>query len=71
VLHHLISIGEKVEVLGMPSESDCENEMLVLVKYKKKQLAIPLAQLECLSKNENTLEVVADWHYWVRRGYQF
>ncbi len=66
-----LGIGEQVKVLGMPSEEDCQDEMLVLVKYKTKKLAVPLAQLECLSEDEDTLEAVADWHYWVGRGYQF
>lgn len=66
-----LSVGDKVEVHGMAGEENCEDDMLVLIGYKKKKLAVPLSQLECLSSDEDTIEAVEDWHYWVGRGYQF
>ncbi len=34
-------------------------------------LAVPLAQLESMSKDQDTKEAVGDWHYWLAQGYQF
>ncbi|MDR1968365.1 MAG: calcium-binding protein [Burkholderiaceae bacterium] len=67
-------IGSKVEVFDLALEDDCMSEIHVLVKYGKQsklKLAVPLAQLECLSGNEKTRQAVEDWHYWVARGYEY
>ena len=63
--------GDKVEVVGMASEEDCEKEMLVLIQWKKRQLAVPLMQLEGIKVDEETQQAIEDWHYWVSRGYEF
>jgi hypothetical protein len=60
--------GEDVEVRGMAPEDDCETEMFVWIDRGGKQLAVPLAQLEPLSKDPETNEAVGDWLYWVDRG---
>ena len=66
-----LKIGEEVKVLAMAPEEECESEMFVTIDYGGDSLAVPLAQLECLSTNEETAEAVGDWHYWVAQGYQF
>ncbi len=66
-----LNIGEKVEVLGLAPEEVCEADMFVWVRLPKRNLAVPLSQLLPLTKDEMTLEAVADWHYWVERGYGF
>ena len=63
--------GEKVEVVGMAPEDDCEKEMLALIKWKKRQLAVPLMQLEGIDVDEEIRQAIEDWHYWVNRGYEF
>lgn len=63
--------GEKVEAVGMPPEEECENEVFVNIKWQRRTLAVPLSQLEGISVDEETEEGIADWHYWVKRGYQF
>lgn len=66
-----LNIGDKVEVLGIAPEAACETDMLVWVRWPKRKLAVPLSQLVPLINDEATNEAVADWHYWVRQGYQF
>ena len=66
-----LSKGEKVEVVGMPPEDECEKEILVSIKWQKRTLAIPLSQLEGIGVDEETQEAMDDWHYWVKRGYRF
>lgn len=63
--------GEKVEVIGMPPEDECEKEIFVTIKWPKRGLAVPLSQLAGIEVDEETEEGLEDWHYWVKRGYEF
>ena len=38
--------GDEVEVTGMAPESECEHEMFVEMRWEKRNLAVPLSQLE-------------------------
>ena len=69
-----LEVGNEVEVSGLAPEDDCMSEIYVFVKHGKKsksQLAVPLAQLACLSEHAETCQAVEDWHYWVARGYEY
>jgi hypothetical protein len=66
----LLKIGEEVEVLGMAPEEECETEMFVWVGRGGERVAVPLVQLQPLSKDRATQEAVGDWLYWVDRGYE-
>jgi hypothetical protein len=66
-----LSVGDEVEVVGMPPERECEREMFVSIRWGKRKLAVPLAQLKVVDADDETREAVEDWHYWVRRGYGF
>ena len=63
--------GEDVEVLGMASEDACAKDMLVLVRWQGRKLAVPLVQLTAVNPDDSTVEAIGDWHYWVAQGYQF
>ena len=63
--------GEEVEVTGMPPEDECEHEMFVEVQWHGRTLAVPLSQLEGIEVDDETQEVIEDWHYWVAIGYEF
>ncbi|SRR6266536_4256891 len=62
---------EEVNVLGMAPEEECESEMFVRVRWRGRSLAVPLSQLEPLAADPKTKEAVADWQYWLGRGYEF
>lgn len=66
-----LKVGSEVEVVGLAAEEDCMSEVFVLVRCAKSKLAVPLAQLQCLSPSNETRQAVADWHYWVERGYEY
>ena len=55
----------------MPSEDECEHEMFVTVRWQERTLAVPLSQLEVVRADAGTREAVADWHYWIKMGYEF
>ncbi|MDP2753541.1 MAG: calcium-binding protein [Nitrospirota bacterium] len=64
-------IAEEVEVTKMAPEAECEHEMLVMINWQNRSLAVPLDQLKPFNTNNQTLQAIADWHYWVKRGYEF
>jgi hypothetical protein len=66
----VLKVKEEVQVLGMAPEEECECEMFVWVRQAGKRIAVPLAQLQPLSKDQETQEAVGDWLYWVDRGYE-
>jgi Calcium binding len=66
-----LRIGEEVTVLEMAPEEDCESEMFVRLKWGGRSMVVPLSQLEPLAADPSTIEAVADWHYWLGRGYRF
>ncbi len=66
-----LAVGEKVEVTGMPPERECQHEMFVTVRWQDRDLAVPLSQLQAIKPDAETKEAMADWHYWVARGYEF
>ena len=65
-----LKIGETVEVLEMASEKVCLHDMLVQIRCQGRTLAVSLYQLEAVKPDAKTNEVIADWHYWVKRGYK-
>jgi hypothetical protein len=64
-------VGDEVEVIGMPTGDECDREMFVMIRWGKRKLAVPLAQLEVIEADDATREAVEDWHYWVGMGYEF
>ena len=66
-----LKVGMKTEVVDLATEDDCMSEIFVVVTFGKSELAVPLAQLECAATDKDTLQAVADWHYWVARGYEY
>jgi len=65
-----LEAGDEVEVVGMAPDEECEHEMFVLIRWKQRQLAVPLMQLEGIGVDEETQQAIEDWHYWVNRGYE-
>jgi hypothetical protein len=44
--------------------------MFVMIQWQDRTLGVPLAQLVGIAVDDETAEAIADWHYWVARGYQ-
>jgi hypothetical protein len=62
---------EIVEVLRMALEEACSGDMLVLIRWRGRTMAAPLSQLIATDANYDSVEAIADWHYWLDRGYTF
>jgi hypothetical protein len=63
--------GETVEVQRLASEDACASDMLVLIRWQHRKMAVPLSQLTVLDADQSTAEAIGDWHYWVAEGSQF
>lgn len=67
-----LQVTNEVDVIGLPSEDECEKEMFVTIRWEKDDLAVPLSQLKPIRNTDaQTREAIEDWHYWVNMGYQF
>lgn len=67
-----LRMKDEAEVIGMPPEEEGEHEMFVTIGWERNRLAVPLSQLKPIAATDKqTKEAVADWHYWVRMGYEF
>lgn len=63
--------GETIQVDGIAAAKDCRAEMFVMIRWMDRELGVPLMQLEPIDADSDTEQAVADWRYWVGRGYQF
>jgi hypothetical protein len=65
-----LRVGDEVEVVGIAPEAECQHAMFVLIRWERRTLAVPLAQLEGVAVDEQPRQVIEDWHYWVAQGYE-
>jgi hypothetical protein len=70
------SVEEKVvEVIGMAPDDDCLKDMFVDVAYingKEDDIhSAKLSDIEAIDADSETEEALADWRYWLGRGYKF
>jgi hypothetical protein len=47
----------------MAPEDACSAEMLVLIRWHDRVMAVPLSQLTPVASDEATAEAIGDWHY--------
>ena len=65
-----LELGDEVEVVEIAPAKECEHEMFVIIRWKLRQFAVPLMQLEGINVDEETQQAIEDWHYWVDQGYE-
>lgn len=63
--------GETVEVRRLAPEDSCVHDMLMLICWHARNVAVPLSQLTAIDADECTVEAIGDWHYWLAQGYCF
>ncbi|MGL5083630.1 MAG: calcium-binding protein [Microcoleaceae cyanobacterium] len=67
--------GKEVEVVSMSPEEECIHEMYVQVLYhdpsSEDVFSARLAEIQPVEVDANTIEAIADWHYWVEMDYAF
>lgn len=67
--------AKEVEVLEMSSEEECMHDMFVEILYKDATgddtFSARLSDIKPIDADSENWEAIADWHYWVGRGYEF
>jgi hypothetical protein len=63
--------GDTIEIRKMAPENSCASDMLVMTRWKNRNIAVPLYQLKAIDVDESTTQAIEDWHYWVAQGYCF
>ena len=63
--------GDTVEIKKMAPEDSCASDMLVMTRWRNRNLAVPLSQLKPIGVDESTSQAIEDWHYWIDQGYSF
>src|ERR1700722_26099 len=66
-----LQVGELVEVYRMAPEAACSSDMLVMIEWQDRTMAVPLSQLMATDADDETGDATAVWHYWLDRGYTF
>ena len=68
-----LEMGEEVIVTGMGDAGSCSSTMLVQIKWKGRSFSVPLSQLALDDENddEETLQAIGDWEYWIESGRSF
>ena len=61
----------KPSVLRMAPEDACSTDMLVIVRWQGRRLAVPLSQLAAVNVDQSTAQALGDWQYWIAQGYGF
>ena len=63
---------EPVDVIDLSCIDDWDDEVLVALGGSKSGHDVPLSAVQPTDAAEApTRQAIADWHYWVRRGYHF
>src|ERR1700758_3165094 len=60
--------GETVEVQGMAPEDACSADMLVLIRWQGRSMAVPWSHLLPIKGNKAPTEALAAGPYWVPQG---
>ncbi|MEH2145240.1 calcium-binding protein [Nostoc sp.] len=64
-----------VEVLGMAPDDECLKDMFVEVAYingkDEDVYSAKLSEIAAIDADSETQEAIADWLYWIARGYKF
>ncbi|MEI1374151.1 calcium-binding protein [Nostoc sp. UHCC 0926] len=66
---------KQVEVLGMAPDDECLKDMFVEVAYingkDEDVYSAKLSEIAAIDADSQTQEAIADWLYWIARGYKF
>ncbi|HEV7128994.1 MAG TPA: calcium-binding protein [Ktedonobacterales bacterium] len=65
-----LEVGDEFQVVAMASADECQHEMFVEIRWHRRSLAVPLAQLEGVGVDGDTTQAIGDWHYWIQQGYE-
>jgi len=67
-----LKVGEKLKAIKLADIDECGVKISAIVKWQDREFAVPLEQLKVLEEpndlNEDFLQAMEDWKYWVSVG---
>ncbi len=63
--------GEIVTALDLIPLEEGGNEFFVEIEWEERNMGVPLSQLEGIDVDDEVQQIIGDWHYWVKQGYEF
>lgn len=63
--------NEEIEVLDISEADYCNREIFVAINWNDRTFAVPLSHIAGIGVDHETQQVIEDWHYWIKRGYEF
>jgi hypothetical protein len=55
----------------MAPEDACSADILVMIRWQGRKMAVPLSQLTAVNVDQATVQAIGDWHYWLVQSYSF
>jgi hypothetical protein len=56
--HHLLKVGDEVEMIGMAPVEECEHDMFIEMDWDDAGLGVPLSHLEPIDADDETWEAL-------------
>lgn len=63
--------GEIVTAFDLIPLEEGGNEFFVEIEWEERNMGVPLSQLEGIDVDDEVQQIIKDWHYWVKQGYEF
>jgi len=61
--------GEQVTVVSLTEIDECLGDMFATIRWKGREFAVPLAQLQAVAPTPETQKAMDAWAFWVKNGY--
>lgn len=61
--------GEQVTVVSLTEIDECLGDMFATIRWKGREFAVPLAQLQAVAPAPETQRAMDAWAFWVKNGY--
>ena len=55
-----LRIGDTAEVRGLAPQDSCAHDILVLIRWHGRNVAVPLSQLAAIDADQSTIEAIGD-----------
>ena len=63
-----LRVGEQVTAINLAKINDCNERIMIIIKWQDREFAVPLEQLKPIDAGADFCDAVEDWKYWVSAG---
>ena len=64
-----LRVGEQLVATSLAKIGDCNEGIVIIIKWQGREFGVPLEQLKPLDDNADFGEAMEDWKYWVSSGH--